>query len=150
MTTFSLPPGAFTVRRPIRFSDSDPAGIVFYPAFFRMFNDLFEDWINDVVGAPFADEFLAHGHMFPLVHVDVDFKAARRMGQSMDLTLILTGLGRSSIQYTIVGHDAGVECLTGRFVTCVASKAASNAIAIPDYLRRPMERYLELCRALGG
>jgi acyl-CoA thioesterase FadM len=145
----SLPRGAFTVRRSIRFSDSDPAGIVFYPAFFRMFSDLFEEWIDAVIGTPFADEFLKHGHMFPLVHVEVDFKAARRMGQSMDLTLILTGLGRSSISYDIVGHDDGVECLKGRFVSCMASKAAGTTIPIPDYLRGPMERYLELCRTGG-
>jgi 4-hydroxybenzoyl-CoA thioesterase len=146
MNKLSLPTGAFTVRTPIRFSDCDPAGIVFFPAFFRMFNDVFEDWMNAVVGMPFADEFLKHQHMFPLAHVDVDFKSARAMGQTIDLTLILTGLGRSSIKYTIVGHDAGVECLSGRFVTCTASKQTMKTIPIPGYLRGPMERYLEVCR----
>jgi 4-hydroxybenzoyl-CoA thioesterase len=150
MTTLAFPSGAFTVRMPIRFSDSDPAGIVFFPAFFRMFNDVFEDWFNEVVGAPFYEEFLTHGHMFPLVHVDVDFKAARRMGQTMDLTLLLTGIGRSSIKYTIVGHDTGTECLSGRFVTCIAWKATMKTIPIPDYVREPMERYLETCRRGPG
>jgi 4-hydroxybenzoyl-CoA thioesterase len=31
----------------IRFSDCDPAGIVFYPQYFVMFNGLVEDWFDD-------------------------------------------------------------------------------------------------------
>jgi len=146
----TIPPGAFTVRQPIRFSDSDPAGIVFFPAFFRMFADLFESWMNDCLRVPFADEFLKHGHMFPLVHTEVDFKAARAMGETMDLTLLLTDLGRSSIKYTIVGHDAGLVCLEGRFVVSVASKETRRSMPIPDYIRRPMEGYLEACRGARG
>jgi 4-hydroxybenzoyl-CoA thioesterase len=45
-----LPANVFTVTRDIRFSDSDPAGIVFYAEFFRMFNDLFEDWLVKRLG----------------------------------------------------------------------------------------------------
>jgi 4-hydroxybenzoyl-CoA thioesterase len=138
------------VRQPVRFSDSDPAGIVFFPAFFRMFADLFESWMNDCLGVPFADQFLKHGRMFPLVHCEVDFKAARAMGETIDLTLILTGLGRSSIRYTIAGRDGGLECLEGRFVVAVASKQTRRSMPIPDELRRPLERYLEVCRAAGG
>jgi 4-hydroxybenzoyl-CoA thioesterase len=40
-------------RRPrlIRFSDCDPAGIVFYPQYFVMLNGLVEDWVNEGLGA---------------------------------------------------------------------------------------------------
>ena len=140
-----IPAGAYTVTHPIRFSQSDPAGIVFYPEFFRMFSDLFEDWIVNGLGIRFADEFMTHQRMFPLVHVDVDFKKARMMGQSIDLTLILTGLGRSSIRYTIIGHDGGVECLRGNFVTVVASKQTHAAVDVPDDIRGPMESYMKRC-----
>ena len=99
--------GIYSVSRHIRFGDSDPAGIVFYVAFFRMFNDLFESWIGDRLGIDFAREFFDEGRMFPLVHCDVDFKKARRMGDNLDLALILTGIGRSSIRYVIVGSDRG-------------------------------------------
>ena len=133
----AIPANAFTIRKQIRFGDSDPAGIVFYPQFFRMFNDLFEDWMINELGLAFAYEFLVNQRMFPLVHVDVDFKKARVMGQALDLSLILTGLGRSSIRYSIVGHDGDIECLNGDFVHCVASKTTKRAVEIPDYIRRP-------------
>lgn len=147
MTSLSLPASAFTVRRDIRFSDSDPAGIVFYAAFFRMFNDVFEDWVTQCLGIDFARQFRDEERMFPLVHVEVDFKEARRMGQKMDFTLVLTGLGRSSIRYDIVGHDDGMEILRGSFVTVTASKRSMATIAIPDDIRTPMERYLAACEA---
>ena len=144
------PDGIYSVSRQIRFGDSDPAGIVFYVAFFRMFNDVFESWIGDRLGIDFAREFFDQGRMFPLVHCDVDFKKPRRMGDNLDLALILTAIGRSSIRYAIVGSDRGEEILRGDFVTCVASKAMGRSIPIPDYLRRPMTEYLELCRRLGA
>lgn len=142
-----LPSDAFTVRRDIRFSESDPAGIVFYAEFFRMFNDLFEDWLVKRLGIDFAGQFQNEQRMFPLVHVEVDFKEARRMGQTMDLTLVLTRLGRSSIAYEIVGHDDGLEILRGSFVTVVASKKTMGTIEIPAEIRAPMENYLKACAA---
>lgn len=142
-----LPREAFTVRRDIRFSDCDPAAIVFYAEFFRMFNDLFEDWLVKRLGIDFATQFADEERMFPLAHVEVDFKQARRMGQSMDLTLILTKLGRSSISYDIVGHDGELEILRGSFVTCVASKRTMSTIEIPADIRAKMETYLADCSA---
>ncbi len=147
MTAPAIPEGAFTVRRDIRFAESDPAGIVFYAEFFRMFNDLFEDWLIKRLGVDFARQFQDEQRMFPLVHVEVDFKEARRMGQTMDLSLILTRLGRSSISYDVVGHDGDLEILRGSFVTVVASKKTMSTIDIPPDIRSAMEDYQRACAA---
>ena len=145
MSLAEITENTFTISRDIRFSDSDPAGIVFYAEFFRMFNDLFEDWLVKRLGIDFADQFQNEQRMFPLVHVEVDFKEARRMGQKMDLSLILTKLGRSSICYDIVGHDDGLEILRGSFVTCIASKKSMSTIEIPAEFRSAMEEYMAAC-----
>ena len=145
MSLAEITENTFTVSRDIRFSDSDPAGIVFYAEFFRMFNDLFEDWLVKRLGIDFADQFQNEQRMFPLVHVEVDFKEARRMGQKMDLSLILTKLGRSSICYDIVGHDDGLEILRGSFVTCIVSKKSVSTIEIPAEFRLAMEEYMAAC-----
>lgn len=143
MADLDLPKDVFTVRFPIRFSDSDPAGIVFFPVYFRMFNDVLEDWIRQVLGVAWEEEFFTHQHMFPLVHVEADFKEARSMGQTVDLSLVLEKIGRTSFTYTIVGHDAGREMMRARCVTCVASKETMETIPIPAAMRDEMERYLE-------
>ena len=145
-----LPDDAFTVTRDIRFSESDPAGIVFFAEFFRMFNDLFEDWLVKRLGIDFARQFRVEERMFPLMHVSADFREGRMMGQSISLTLLLTRLGRSSIAYDIIGHDEGREVLRGSFVNCVASKKTMKSIEIPPEIRVPMEAYLEICGGWSG
>ena len=141
-----LPEGAYTVRQKIRFGHSDPAGIVYYPEFFRMFNDLFEDWMEDALGVDFPAQFLSKQRMFPLVHIEADFKNPRLIGQTLDLTLVLTALGRSSISYTIHGHDGGTEILSASCVTCMASKKTRKTIPLPAEMRSKMEDYLVLCQ----
>lgn len=133
--TLVLPEGAFTVERLIRFSDCDPAGIVFYANYFRMFNDVFDDWFRDRLRLDWSHEFLVQERMFPLVHIDADFKRARMMGDAIRFSLIPTALGSSSIRYTIVGHESAQEYLRAKCVTVVASKKTMQTIPIPDYLR---------------
>ena len=140
-----LPEQAYTIRRQIRFSHSDPAGIVFFAEFFRMFNDLFEDWLENCLGINFARQFQVEERMFPLVHVNADFKEARKMGQKLDLTLLVTKLGKSSIAYDIIGHDGYLEILSASFVTCVASKRTMKSTEIPDEIRAKIEEYMERC-----
>jgi 4-hydroxybenzoyl-CoA thioesterase len=145
----NLPDTIFAVTRKIRFSESDPAGIVFYAEYFRMFNDLFEDWMEEVVGIDFAAQFSEGERLFPLVHVEVDFKQPRVMGQRLKLVFILTKIGRSTFRYSIVGLDGddngGPEILRGQFVTCMASKTTRKSMTLPDDIRPAMEAYLKIC-----
>ena len=38
----------------IRFAHCDPAGIVFFPQYLVMVNNLVEDWVTDALGVPYA------------------------------------------------------------------------------------------------
>lgn len=140
-----LPTRALTSTIPIRFAQSDPAGIVYYPEYLRMFDDLFDDWMSDTLGLPYADYLLNTDQMFPLLHMDIDFETPRRMGQTISLTLILTHVGRSSFKYTIVGHDAGKVCLQANFACCGVSRKTGRSIPLPDPVRTPMLAYLAEC-----
>jgi acyl-CoA thioesterase FadM len=44
----------FATDKLIRFHHCDPAGIVFYPQYFVLFNELVEDWFNHGLGIDFA------------------------------------------------------------------------------------------------
>ena len=52
---FVPPSGAFTRSVPIRFSHCDPAGIVYFPHYFDMFNGLIEDWYGQELGYDYAE-----------------------------------------------------------------------------------------------
>ena len=140
-----LPDQALTTTTPIRFAHADPAGIVYYPEYLRMFDDLFDDWMSGALGLPYADYLLRSDLMFPLLHLDIDFEEPRRMGQTLSLTLILTDVGRSSFKYAIVGHDAGRVCLRANFACCSASRKSGKSVPLPDEVRGPMMDYLAKC-----
>ena len=56
----------------IRFSECDPAGIVFYPQYFVLMNDLLETWVDDGLGIGFADLVMQRRIGLPTVRLEVD------------------------------------------------------------------------------
>ena len=89
--------GAFTRSVPVRFSHCDPAGIVYFPHYFNMFNGLIEDWYTAELGYNYAEMIMGSQFGFPFVHIECDFKIPSRMGDVIDLTLLVERIGRSSL-----------------------------------------------------
>jgi len=147
---FVPPQGAFTRTVPIRFSHCDPAGIVYFPHYFDMFNGLIEDWYTEQLGVDYSELILNERHGFPFVHIETDFKIPSRMGEQLDLTLLLTRVGRSSLSTVIVGHLGGTERLRARLTTVMTSLETHKAIELPLPLRRKFEAYLELTGPAQG
>lgn len=138
---FSPPPGAFTRTVQIRFSHCDPAGIVYFPHYFNMFNGLIEDWYTEELKVNYADLILHDQHGFPFVHIDTDFKLPSRMGEKLDLTLLIEKIGRSSLTLVIVGHQSGIERLRARTITAMMSLSTRRAVDLPAALRSAFEVY---------
>jgi len=76
---FVPPKGAFTRTVPIRFSHCDPAGIVYFPHYFDMFNGLIEDWLHRATrrelceahtGRPARFSFRSHRNRFQIAEPD--------------------------------------------------------------------------------
>jgi 4-hydroxybenzoyl-CoA thioesterase len=139
---FVPPEGAFTRTVPIRFSHCDPAGIVYFPHYFDMFNALIEDWYTEQLGFNYAKLILNERYGFPFVHIETDFKVPSRMGENLDLTLLLTKIGFSSLGLVIVGHLAGIERLRASLVTAMISIETQQKVEIPGALRDRFALYL--------
>jgi 4-hydroxybenzoyl-CoA thioesterase len=148
--TFVAPRGAFTRTVPIRFSHCDPAGIVYFPHYFDMFNGLIEDWYTERLGADYAAMISSDRHGFPFVHIETDFRVPSRMGERLDLTLLIDRVGRSSLSLVIVGHLAGVERLRARLVTAMVSLETHRSVELPASLREKLEAYLQEVGAAQG
>lgn len=148
-TRFIPPKGAFTRTVPIRFSHCDPAGIVYFPHYFDMFNGLIEDWYTEQLGVEYAKLILDDRHGFPFVHIETDFKIPSRMGEHLDLTLLLERIGRSSLSVIIIGHLAGIERLRARLTTAMTSLETQRSIELPRDLRDRFEAYLQLTGGAG-
>ncbi len=137
--------GVFTDRFLIRFSHADPAGIVYYPNYFDMFNSAFEDWFLQALGIDYAAQITSLRLGFPTVHAECDFRRPCRMGEFLDLAVLLTRIGRTSIAITYVGSVAGEERLRANNVLVTIHLDTGEAVPIPDDLRRAFESYRAAC-----
>lgn len=85
----------FTKQQKIKFKHIDYAGIVFYPRFLEMLNDLVEDWFEEALDQPFSKMHETHG--IPTVDLKVQFKQAARIGEMLTKNLWVKELKNSSI-----------------------------------------------------
>jgi 4-hydroxybenzoyl-CoA thioesterase len=99
---------------PVEFNHCDPAGIVFYPRYFEMTNSVVENFFSGVVGYPFA-RMVAEGRGVPTAGIEIDFRAASRLGDMLDFRLEVARLGRSSVTVSIAASCAGETRLEGKF-----------------------------------
>lgn len=144
---FVPPKDAFTRSVPIRFSHCDPAGIVYFPHYFDMFNGLIEDWYGQELGYDYAELITGRRYGFPFVHIECDFKIPSRIGEVIDLTLLIEDIGRASLTIGIVCHRDNIVRLRARMVTAMMSLETKKAAAIPEGLREAIAAY---CRRTAG
>jgi 4-hydroxybenzoyl-CoA thioesterase len=120
----------------VRFADCDPAGIVFYPRYLEIFNNLVEDWCRDELHFSFNEIVTTRGWGLPTVHLEVDFAAPSTFGETLSAILSVRSLGTTSVSLEILleGPD-GAERVRGKVVLVLIDRRTHRAISIPDDIR---------------
>jgi 4-hydroxybenzoyl-CoA thioesterase len=133
---------AFAVQRRIRFSDCDPAGIVFYPQYFVMFNELMEDWFDGPLDIGFRQLVVDRGVGLPTVRLEADFKGISRMGDDVVLSLDVERLGQRSLPLALscTGAGSGDLRMQVRQVIVTTSLETHQAIDVPSDVRAAIGR----------
>ncbi|HEX5432756.1 MAG TPA: thioesterase family protein [Candidatus Angelobacter sp.] len=136
-------PQPFRTRVLVRFADCDPAGIVFYPKFLVMFNNLVEDWCRDGLGFSFDEIVVQRGWGLPTVHLEVNFIAPSRLGEVLTASLYVRNIGTSSIgaDISLSGPD-DMDRVRGKVVLVLTDRRNHKAFPIPDDLRTKISRFL--------
>ncbi|HTR11420.1 MAG TPA: thioesterase family protein [Paraburkholderia sp.] len=131
----------FRRKHKIHFSECDPAGIVFYPQYFVLFNDLIESWIDELLPQGYHGLIGAQRVGMPTVHLEVDFKAVSKMGDTVWLSLEVERIGQKSLTlaWACSGGDGAVR-MAARQTIVTTSLDTHASIAIPDDLRAAIER----------
>nr|WP_301538382.1 thioesterase family protein [Providencia rettgeri] len=125
----------FSRPHKIHFSQCDPAGIVFYPQYFVMFNNLLEHWFDELIPQGFAGYILEQRFGLPTVHLDAEFTAISRMGDEVMLELHVERIGSKSLtlRQRCIGREGELRMqVTQTYVT--TSLVTHQAIPIPDIL----------------
>jgi 4-hydroxybenzoyl-CoA thioesterase len=141
-------PAPFVLRQPIRFTHTDPAGIVFFPRFFEMIQAAVEEWFTQGLGINFA-QFVRDGFGTPTAHAECDFLKPCFLGDFLDIAVTLERIGRTSIELSFVGAVDGEVRLRARSVLVLFSLARRTTLPIEGDLRARLERYRERGKADG-
>jgi 4-hydroxybenzoyl-CoA thioesterase len=133
----------FEIQETVRFSQCDPAGIVFFPQYLVMLNTLHERWFGEALGVPYHEYIGRRRLGVPTVRLECDFTAVSRHGDALRQRLWLTKLGRSSMD--VAAEFVGGGELRARFrqVLVCTSLETHKPVPVPDDLRAQMQRYVK-------
>ena len=125
----------------IRFAHCDPAGIVFHPNFFVLFNGLTEDWFREGMQLPW-ERMSELGVLIPVVSVHSDFFKPFTIGDQGEMRLWVSHIGNSSFTVEIEfykGEALHVKC---REVMVCIDPVSRKSTTIPEKLRERMTPFL--------
>lgn len=114
----------FIKTEKIKFKHIDFAGIVFYPRFLEMLNDLVEDWFEEALDRPFSKMHESNG--IPTVDLKVQFKKAARLGETITKELWVKELRSSSLLCGFLFKNNDNETVLEGEVTLVNVKIADD------------------------
>lgn len=91
---------AFLYEQKVLFKHCDPAGIVFYPRYFEMINDVVEEFFSAVLDMPFENIHQTGG--VPTVEIQTRFHAPSRHGEFLKIILSPKRIGKSSLDLELI------------------------------------------------
>jgi 4-hydroxybenzoyl-CoA thioesterase len=133
---------SFTTERKIRFSHCDPAGIVYFVNFFDMVSGAVEDWFGEAIGFTYNEMHIQRRLGFPIVNTGCEFFKPCHLGDRLVLALTIAKLGRSSIEFSVVGTVGGEEKFRARHKVALMSLDSLRALPIPEDLREKMKPFV--------
>lgn len=131
----------FRIERRIRFSQCDPAGIVFYPRYAEMINDLVEDWLAAEFGLDIGSLHKDRGLGIPAARLEIDYIRPCLLWDPLEVSLEVLRIGRSSVRLAIEGSVAGEVRFRAELVIVFVKMPSGKSTEIPQDFRDGIARF---------
>jgi 4-hydroxybenzoyl-CoA thioesterase len=131
----------FETDKLIRFHHCDPAGIVFYPQYFVLFNELVEDWFNGGLGMDFGNFHAVDRLGVPMAHIECDFLSPSKVGEVLRFRLAVKKIGTSSLTLAVDARAADEVRVRATLVVVLVNLDSHRPVPIPAGLRAKIDRY---------
>jgi 4-hydroxybenzoyl-CoA thioesterase len=133
----------FLHQRPVRLEEVDAAGIVFFPRILGYCHDTLAELLSGLRGG-YAALLMERGIGLPTVHVDVDFTAPLRFGDTAKIELTVARIGRSSATFDMSLSRArdDVAAARVRLICACTTLSTLRAIEWPADVRQILEACL--------
>lgn len=132
----------FTTRKIVRFAHCDPAGIVFYPRYAELCNEVVEDWFRDGLGIDFRHLQEVLRLTIPAVRLDVEFISPSVYEDVLDFSLEVMAIGRSSLSLSLAASCNNQERVRFFLKVVLVSVDSLRAEPINDEWRERFSAYL--------
>jgi 4-hydroxybenzoyl-CoA thioesterase len=129
---------AFSTRITVRFGDTDPAGLVYYPNLFHYLHVAMEEFFAERCSIRY-DKLMAFERIgFPTVNARAEFLLPLVYGDEAIVEVSVSSVGRSSatFEYSIRRATDNALCVRATLVHVCMNLDERCAIAISDGLRR--------------
>jgi len=126
----------------IRFHHCDPAGIVFYPQYFVLFNELVEDWFNHGLQHNYADMVYQQRLGTPMVKLATEFLSPSQIGEVLRMSLAVKRIGRSSLEIEVDGTSGGTMRVRSFQTLVLANVDQRRSVPFPPEMRERMQAFV--------
>ncbi len=134
---------AYETRVRILFRHCDPAGIVFFPRWFEMLNDVVEEWFDRGLGCDFRrlHEDMQCG--IPALSTEASYRSPGRLGEDTLWRLAVTEVGGSSLGLDVSasGTDGTLRVVFAHRIVFASMGPPPKAARWPDDLRARLESF---------
>ena len=129
----------------VRFGEIDYARVMYYPRFFHLYHQTFEEWFSNALGAPYPDLVVGENLGFPAVRIESEFHNPLVYGDRISVRLQLEKIGAKSLicNYTIIRLSDGEVAASARITTVAVDNDSFKSVEIPAIWRDRFERFQE-------
>lgn len=129
----------------VAFKHCDPAGMVFYPRYVEMLNDVVESWFEQGLGCDYHALHLQRRISIPTVSLNCRFVRPSRLGDRLVARLSVGRVGRSSLalEHRITGRNDTQDLrMSAQHVIVFVDMDSTSSIEVPPDLLAPICRFL--------
>ena len=133
----------FSTQRRVEFRDTDAAGIAHFSTFFPMMESAEHELLRSL-GISILDHSDPDQLTWPRVSAHCDYVAAAHFGDVLDISVQVTKIGTSSVQYAFAFTRTGEPVANGQLtVVCcrLPQKGGLEKATIPDSLRELLAKH---------
>jgi 4-hydroxybenzoyl-CoA thioesterase len=140
----------FTAAITVRFAHVDAAGIVFYPRYIEMLNEVVERWFDEALKTSFHKLHVRQGRGAPARHLEFEFLKASRLGDVLRFELTVVKVGTTSVNLAVTGKCKGQERTRARLTLVYASLDPLKPLPWPKALRSRMAKFAVAAKTRGA
>ena len=128
-----MPSPAFSLPVRVYYEDTDAAGVVYYANYLRFLERARTEWLA-ALGHPVAELERAHGIVFVVRRIEVDYKLPARLSDALDVTVDVETLGGASLVVRQQVLRGGMLVAAARVMLACVDRVRMKPARIPSVL----------------